>query len=335
MSHPTCIPTFSAGGLSAKANDTMDVVLHCGVHRTGAAGLQDYMRRHAGDLRAQGVDFCGPEETRRGLFAGVNPCATAQLARTLPEPTPGRLALRLQRAKSRGAHKLLISDAAMLGGLREMAETGTLYPDAGTHLARHAKVFPGGATEVLLCVRSLELFWISVFSQALMLGAPIPDRALVRQIAHGSRSWRNVVAEVAQALPNARIKVLPFEKFRGQPERFLGAALDCDLPLDRQRTWLNRAPHLPVLRRKLAERGEAPGKLPFGLGHWNPFCSEELSALRELYADDMMWLVGGAGGLATLTEERLGRRAATTPPSEPQAEGHSNAIEERQMARPG
>lgn len=335
MSHPTCPPAFFEGWLSAKANETMDVVLHCGAHRTGAAGLQDYLRRHAGDLREQGVDFCGPEETRRGLFAGVTPCVTAQRARNLVAPLPGRLALRLQRAKSRGAHKLLVSDADLLGGLCETAEAGILYPDAGARVARYATVFPNGVTEVLICVRSLEMFWISLFSRALILGASVPDRARLRQIAHGDRSWRDVVTEVARALPDARIKVLAFERFRGQPERLLGAALDCGLPLDRQRSWMNRAPHLPELRRKLAERGEAPGRLPFGMGHWNPFCSEELSALRELYSDDMMWLVGGAGGLATLTEERPGKRAEKSPPSEPQPEGHSNAIEERQMARPG
>ncbi|MEM6886830.1 MAG: hypothetical protein AAF636_01685 [Pseudomonadota bacterium] len=312
----------------------MEVILHCGPHRTGAAGFQSYLQRNAASLHALGVDTLGPSETRRGLFAGVLPCTTAKMIGHVPERSPGRVALRLQRARSRGADRLLLSDTEILGCLLETVSARQLFPDAGVRVAAYGSAFETGISTILICPRSTEAYWVSALARAVQRGADVPDRAALREIAFSPRGWREVITDIGRALPGVLIRVLPFEDFRGSPDALLASALDCTAPIEVAHSWFNRAPHLPDLRRCLAERGQPVGLLPFGMGHWNPFCAAELAALRERYADDMMWLVGGADGLAKLTENRFRKRAGLSLPSGPNRKGHRHGLEERHLARP-
>jgi hypothetical protein len=321
----------------AKGNRAMDVILQCGAHRTGAAGVEDYLRRHAPVLRASGVELCASREVHRALSpAAVAPaCPTARRLGSSAERTEARVALLRQRAGVRGADALWLCAPSLLGGLQRVVESGALYPDAAGNVAAAAARLAPSRITLLFSIRSLERFWISALAQAVAAGAPVPDRTALRAIALSKRSWRDVICDIAEAAPTASIKVLPFEMFRARPERFASAALGTDFPLDTARTRLNRAPSLPDLRRKLAERGDAHNALPFGMGPWNPFCAEELAALREAYADDMMWLTAGAGGMAQLTEDDPDTRAGSSLPPRDQGKGQCNGFEERQMARPG
>jgi len=299
----------------------MQVVMHCGAHRTGAAGFQDYMDRYGDDLRAQDVMFCAPRMAER-------PCAvpTAGYAQT-------EFATQVQQAKNQGAKQLVISDMALLGDLQQIVKAGALYPDVKARIA--ATGLSGRVDRVVLCLRGLEAFWVSALAQAVHLGAAVPDKTALRHIAFNARSWQDVIRDLAAALPKAQIDLFLFESYRGQPERFAAAALGLDLPKDTARSWMNRAPSLPQLRRNLAERGDMPSDLPFGMGPWNPFCAEELGALRERFADDMMWLVGGADGLARLTEDRSGTRAGSSQPSGSSTKGQTHGVKEGHLARPG
>jgi hypothetical protein len=315
----------------------MDVILHCGAHRTGAAGVEEYLRRHTRVLRASGIELCASREVHRALgpISVVRPCATALEMGVSTERAESRVALWRQRAQSRGAGALFLCAPSLLGGLQGVIEGGTLYPHAARNVAAATALLQPSRITLLVTVRSLERFWISALAQGVAAGAPVPDRTTLRAIARSKRSWRDVLAEVAEAVPAASIKVLPFETFRGRPEQFASAALGADFPLDTARTRLNRAPTLPQLRRLLADRGGAPSALPFGMGPWNPFCAEELALMREAYADDMMWLAAGGGGMAKLTEDNPGNRAGPSLPGGDQGKGQCNGFEERQMARPG
>ncbi len=305
----------------------MDVILHLGAHRTGTTTLQDYLRRYNAELAAQSVGYWGPRRTRQGMLSDVVSGRAAPESNRSP-----RLATQLTRAADGGTETLLISDENMIGSVRSNLRQATLYPAIGDRMERFARAFEGRITRVVICPRSLEHFWASSMAYGVMRGHKVPDGFTCRRIAQSPRGWRDVITDLAQALPGVDLRVVPFENVMGRPETLLRLGADVDAPRDTERRWLNRTPNLPDLRRALADRGETRQVLPFGMGRWNPFTTEDTAALRELYADDMMWLVAGADGLATLTEEPTGDRAGTTPPPCEQTKGQYHERQEGTVA---
>ncbi|WP_187429239.1 hypothetical protein [Roseobacter fucihabitans] len=313
----------------------MKVVLHIGAHLTGTSTFQDYMHRHVAPLQEAGVRYWGPQQTRGGLFRGLFPEPLNALVRDARRRAEGRVKLRLRAVEASGAQTLIVSDANMAGPLGDMIDDNRLYGGIAGRMARFARAFEGYPTTVVFSPRSLERYWSSALSHGVACGHTIPDRDKLRAIAQSLRGWREVITDLARALPGVEIRVMPFENFIGRSEVFLARAADVDAPKDMDRAWLNPAPNLAALRRALIARGIAGAVLPFGMDRWNPFTPEENAALRETYADDMMWLVAGADGLATLTEDQARTRAGTTLPAGAQTQGHADEHEERQVARPG
>lgn len=314
----------------------MDVILHLGAHRTATTSFQYYMQRHAIPLAEQGVGYWGPQRSRRGVFSGtlpsgIDPTQDDAVFTDVRSPIDQYL----EQAQQRGVQSLIVSDENMIGDLRGNISAKRLYADAGARMATFAKAFDGCISAMVLSPRSLETYWSSVLGHGIALGHDVPDRADLRDIAMHARGWRDVISDIAQAVPGVPLRILPFERFMGQPDVFLARGAQLDAPFDTQRAWLNRAPTLPDLRRILKEKGGAPVELPFGMGRWNPFTNEENAALRERHADDIMWLTAGADGIATLTEDSLQDRAGSTPPFGGIEKGLSNELEERQLARPG
>ncbi len=66
-----------------------------------------------------------------------------------------------------------------------------------------------------------------------------------------------------------------------------------------------------------------------GEGRWHPFDSAQTAALREAYADDLLWLRAGADGLATLIEENGPGQAGEHPPAGQTTRGHANDDERK------
>ncbi|MCB1364930.1 MAG: hypothetical protein KDK02_12460, partial [Rhodobacteraceae bacterium] len=104
-------------------------------------------------------------------------------------------------------------------------------------------------------------------------------------------------------------------------------------PLAHARERLNATPRLPALRARLTP-GEA-ARLPPGDGRWQPFTAAQTRALRERYADDLMWLAAGAGGLARLLPQRQDEQRAGTNPPMTVTRGRRNDQEGRNLADTG
>ena len=321
---------FARWGLRA-----MEVILHIGAHRTGTTAFQSYMRRNAAALSARGIGFWGPGRTRRAPFSSVHAPLNSAF-----DPTPAthrcddRLRRAIRKAEGRGVETLVISDENMIGSIRQNMRHGQLYPGIGERLACVINAFGGRIGRLLVSPRSLELYWCSALAYGVGRGIPVPTRDKLSFIGHSRRGWREVITEISQAAPGIDIRVLPFETYQGRPEAFLADGADVEAPVNRDPTPINAAPTLPELRRVLLTCGQAATLLPFGMGRWDPFTNEEHGALREVHAEDMMWLAAGAGGLARLTEDRARSRAGNYPPAGAKRKGHFDEFEGRQMARP-
>lgn len=320
-----------------KDKSPMDVILHLGAHRTGSTSFQDTLRRNPDRLSEAGIGFWGPRRTRGGLLAGALPQPGIDPARG-GRRARGRVRLQLAKSAASGTQALLISDENMIGSVRANMRARTLYPDIGTRMARYAQVFDGRVTRIVLTVRALDLWWSSAIAYGVSRGALLPDLQAVAHIAQSRRSWRDAITDLACAMPDADLHVLPFERFAGRAGAIMAAGAGCPVSLPACDTWLNRAPDAATLRRLLAERGTddtlTAGTQP-DMGRWTPFTARQSANLRAAYADDLAWLDAGADGLATLTQDPERTRAGQTLPFAPQTEGHEHDRQKGRLARSG
>lgn len=314
-----------AAAFSAMGRAIMDVILHIGAHRSGTTTFQRYLRDSHAALKARQTGFWGPMRVRRSVFPGLFPGPGAACGRNLAARAEGRVRMQLAQARAAGLRQLLVSDENMIGSARQCLRARSLYPAIGERMARIGSAFDGQIKRVVLSLRAPDLWWASAAAYTVGRGHPVPDAEACDAIARNPRSWRDVVTDLACALPGAEIRVTPFEQFAGRPGALFTACTDRSAPLAEAR-WLNRAPDISSLRETLAERGEDPALLPAASGRWQPFDTAQAAALRERYADDLFWLAAGADGLATLTEDPSRRRAGPSLPPGAMREGHAYDI---------
>lgn len=314
----------------------MDVTLHIGVHRTGSTTFQSYLRRNAAVLRQQRVGYWGPRRTRKGMFAGILPVPAVASGRDLQQRARGRIQMQLDRTAASGIQTLIISDENMIGSVRDNLRQRRLYPGIGERMARFDQAFAGRISEIVINIRSPDLYWASAGAYGVARGHALPGRPAIAAMANAPRSWRDVITDLACAVPGVPVWVLPFEEFAGRPDAMLRAGTGLDAPKDTVREWLNRAPDVPALRDVLLERGVVPHLPQDAAARWQPFEPDQSAALRETYADDLHWLIAGADGLATLTEDPGRKRAGKTPPADPQTRGYDRYDkQERDLAQSG
>lgn len=282
----------------------MDVILHLGAHRTASTTFQHYMRENAAALRPAGIGFWGPWRTRNGLLTGVNPVSGPMPAGAQMLRARGRIALNLARARKHGIRALVISDENMIGAPRHNLRAKRLYAGIGERMARFDHAFGGQITRIVLSVRSFDSYWSSVAAFAVARGHHVPDEAEFDRLVTANRHWREVIADLACAVPGAELMILPYEGFGGRPEAVLTRMTGVKTPPRRfSREWVNRAPGCAQLRQILSDRRDDPDQIGGRNGRWQPLNRDQVAALRDAYADDLFWLRAGADGLARFVDE--------------------------------
>lgn len=299
---PPCVALWRKGIVRL-----MDIILHMGAHRTGSTSFQHYLRGNRVSLAADGTDLWEPQMLRKGMFDGLFAKPLMRNGRDMQRRAMGRVRLNTAYAEHTGAERLLVTEENMIGAPRACMRSGALYPSIGERMARLDAAFEGRVKRVIMNVRSLDLWWSSIMAYGVGRGHHVPDAACINGYATSARTWRDVITDLACALPKAEIQILPFEQFAGRPDKMLSVATGRNAPSSHSECWLNRSPDLAALRDRIAENGgfasDLPTHLATGEGRWNPFNDSQAAYLREAYADDMMWLTAGADGLATLTED--------------------------------
>lgn len=319
------------GAAGQGAREAMEIILHLGAHRTATTSFQHYARANAAALASQGVGVWGPEVTRDGVLSGVIPVKGAQGPSAQMARARGRLALRLEGARVAGLTRLVVSDENMIGAPRRCLRAARLYPGVGERLARIFHAFDGRITCAVLSIRELDAWWESVLAYAVARGHRLPGAGDLDRLVTGGRRWREVISDVACALPDVDLVILPHEHYASRPETRLAAMTGIDVPRRAARVWLGRAPDLASLRHAVAQRGGEASHLP-GEGRWQPFDAAQRAALRESYADDLFWLAAGADGLARLAEETGPDQAGRHPPTAQTTRGQDHDIETRYLA---
>ncbi|WP_281826737.1 hypothetical protein [Jannaschia rubra] len=278
------------------------VTLHLGAHRTGTTSLQRLLDRNVAHLNRRGVAIWGPRRTRTGLLAGVmgDPARFSGGDDPHLHRAAGRIAISRADLSASGIGRLVISDENLLGGLRENLLLAQPYPTAGARLRRLDRAVPG-IDRVVLAIRAPDAWWASVFAFLITRGFAPPDRMTVDAIVAAHYGWRQVILDVADAMPRARLTVWTFEDMAVDPARAF-ADLTGHKPCGKSVPHLNASPPLAVLQSRLRDDG-CLMTLPQMAGHYSPFTTRDRAALRARYQDDLAWLRDGADGRITLGPE--------------------------------
>lgn len=324
---------WSQGAANRKVRPVMDIILHLGAHRTASTSFQHYMRANAGDLAAQGLGYWGPEVTRDGVLSGVIPASGLASPAQQLDRARRRIALRLEEARKQGMTRVLVSDENMIGATRRNLRRARLYPGVGARMSRFAHAFDGRISRVVLSIRGQDSWWASSLAYGVARGHGVPGGDELDRLVTVNRHWREVIGDLACALPGVDLVVLPHEVHAGRPEARLRAMTGLtEVPRKAARLWLNRCPDLAALRRAVTARGGDTTELPEGEGRWQPFDWAQRLALQEAYADDLFWLSAGADGLARLSEETGPDEAGRHLPAGQTERGHRNGDQERRLA---
>jgi len=311
----------------------MEIILHLGAHRTATTSFQHYMRANAAALAAQGLGVWGPDVTRDGILTGVIPLPGGETAARQMDRARGRIALRLAQAHKAGLRRIVVSDENMIGAARRNLRRGRLYDGAGERMARFGHAFDGRISRVAVSIRGQDAWWSSALAYGVARGHRLPEAGDLDRLVTVNRHWREVIGDLACALPGVDLVVLPHERHGSRPEERLRHMTGlAEVPRRAARVWLNRAPDLAALRRAVAARGGDADDLPEREGRWQPFDAHQKQALQEAYADDLFWLSAGADGLARLIEETGPNEAEAQPPGGRTTKGQDNGIEERRLA---
>lgn len=292
---------------------TMKTILHIGAHRCANATFHHYLARNSAALNNHGLRVWGPQRTGSGLLRGIIPSPGDAIRPNARRRGIGRVRMNLAHCAQRGAKTLLISDANMMGPLREAATSGALYPSVGERMARYHEAFDSKLNMVVINLRSPDHYWGSVATHCQNRAGLTSADGWV----DASRTWRDVITDVACAMPETVITVCPFETFGGRPDVQLRALTGLNPPRQYAREWLNRT--------------SACGS---GTNHRPPFGAALRAKLRETYADDMMWLTAGADGLAQLMQDPDKTRTGPNPSATDLTRGRPNDDEKSRMASP-
>lgn len=277
----------------------MKVILHLGAHRCATTSFQQYLRQNSDRLlQDHRLGFWGPNYTRQGLFHGIQPVPGTRDMAAAAKRARGRLKLHMHSWGQQGAEQLLISDENLIGSMRQNLRLGDLYCGVGERLARLHDAFDGQLSEVAINLRSLENYWTSVMTFAVARGHRLPNAGHITRLVDSPRSWRDVLTDMAASLPDVTIRVLPYETYGSRPEAQLEQITAVPGPREHARVRLNRSLCLDELRQIMPSTKAQ--SLPEGNGRWRFFDNAQKATLRERYADDLMWLAAGAGGLTQI-----------------------------------
>ena len=293
------------GTVMPRMTRTPPITLHPGAHRTGTSTLQRLLSHNAEQLACRGVAVWGPRRTRDGgLLSGVtgDPGRASAYRDLQAHRAAGRVAMHRTTMAGDGISRLVVSDSNMLGSLRENLLLGRLYPTVSARMERLGAALPG-VDHVSLSIRSPDAWWTSLFAHLMTRGFAPPDRATIDAVLKARRGWRQVVCDVADALPDARLTVWTHEDIAARPADAF-AQLTGTMPETRTAPVLNAAPPCADLQVRLRDEG-CLTVLPHVAGHYAPFTADERAELRGRYDDDLIWLRDGAGGRIVTPSQAL------------------------------
>ncbi len=276
----------------------MDIRLHIGAHRTGTSRVQAELMRRADHLVTRGVIVLRPEDLRD---ADAPPGQERGLLGWLNRPDDlAPLIARRDAAMAHGAQSLVVSEENLSGTITRILESGRIYGEIRQRMTRLRPLGQGHRVTVLFTVRRYDSFFASLYAFRAIREPMLPFQSFKPRFMALPIRWPQVVAQIARALPEANIDVIPFETAHNHATALLRQVLGLDQivevsdgsrpilpsPSGQAITILNsmtEGEDLELERRRAVVR--AYPRTDFGA--FAPWDTNEATALSKAYDEDL------------------------------------------------
>ena len=241
-----------------------DIVLHLGAHRTGTTSLQKFLERHEQLIHDDNIQLIFPPKSR-----------DHRLRKLIPK-----------------MHRVFVSEENMLGTMEENLKKAELYPNTISNLARYS-TWSDKVGTVYVSIRDLTEWWVSAISFCVQRGQKLPSKKTIQNIVKSPRGWSDVVFDIRQTFPNARIVVREFEWKKDNPKQQLRQLTKWSIWNETSgiKKAHNSRPTTHAIAMALLERSDFDGlaKLP-KQANFQPFMDRHLLELHRRYTLDLIAL---------------------------------------------
>lgn len=213
------------------------IYLHLGVHKTATTYIQDLFELNQGRIASAGRAYWTRGQFRPlfqwGLRAG-DISGRRRAVKWLLKPRVERAFVKEIQALLGVSMPSIISEENVIGRVADSLE-GKSYIHARTRLNFLSKIIGGREVEIWLCLRDYAGFLSSQYAEALRQGYDVQIAQFVAANRVADGRWRDLVSDIHQVFPQARIVVWRYEDFAQHKseivERLAGLPLDAMRPL--------------------------------------------------------------------------------------------------------
>jgi len=190
---------------------------HLGAHKTASTYVQRRLDRGRTALENAGVHYWSPREARQGW--------TQRFRAHARTTNPARLR-RQRRELRRDAPRCrlwLISEENLCGLPADLSRTPGLFPRAARNLRALQALYRPGTLRLFLAIRSYDEFFRSSYCECIRLYGHQPFAEFYNEAVFSRHSWRDLVAALADVVPEEHVTVWRYEDLRAVEDEVLQA----------------------------------------------------------------------------------------------------------------
>ena len=177
-------------------------ILHIGAHKTATTYMQKKLAINREELDVRGIHY-DPLEVLRKNFTHA-----------LQDPPKGNgefIAALRQKIK---VQDVIVSEENMPGVPGDLVRNGVYYAHARERMAHVGSLLGVGAPEVFMAVREYPSFLVSMYCEYIRHREFIHFADYFELYMKSEFSWVKVVGDIVAALPDAKVRIWDFAKFR-------------------------------------------------------------------------------------------------------------------------
>ncbi|NDV01249.1 hypothetical protein [Pseudoroseicyclus tamaricis] len=235
-------------------------ILHIGAHRTGTTSMQHYLQKNEQHFSTNDIRVLIPPHTRHSSSWHEN----------------------------LGSGRFIISEENIAGTMENCLASGKLYPNIKERIETLDRLITNQTTIFFTMRRSAD-WWRSVATFCVSRGLANPSRADFSNITNSDRGWADVVRDIRQAAPQARIVVREFEWKRNNPKQQLLQTAQWDELRSSTafRDVHNKAPVIEEIIAQLIEREDFEAVRETQKTGLSFFTQDETDKLDKMYQRDL------------------------------------------------
>lgn len=210
-----------------------EVILHGGFHKTATTHVQGILKRNENYLARQGVRYAHHRLTRKEFTVPVqlNGYLHLGIPRRRKIDDAGLRAMTtafFKKLSKGGPDRVILSDENFAGHCGQCVRGGALYTFRHEFMGTFAREIPFVVSEIHLAIRHHADFFAAAyveFLRSLKANAQasrfVSETDMKRDVLENRPSWADVLADVRDALPSAKIVVWRYEDYRALSDQIL------------------------------------------------------------------------------------------------------------------